>query len=113
MPCHASIVARLLTVHLDVDPFADGGQDAVSGDTQVGAHMEPTDAGDVELFALHHHHRRRCNQRSVGRGYEVTSRCTPGERLYTVKKCRVRGQAAGRPVYSVDEIQSIRTCAVR
>ena len=47
----------LFTIDSEFDPLADCGRDAVRGDAHVGAHVEPGDAVQVQLLALH---RRNC-----------------------------------------------------
>jgi hypothetical protein len=46
------IVQLVLTVDADFDSLADSGRDAVGGDTQVGAHIEATNAGQFKHLAL-------------------------------------------------------------
>jgi hypothetical protein len=42
----------VLTVNADFDSLADGGRDAVGGNTQVGAHIETTNASQFKHLAF-------------------------------------------------------------
>jgi hypothetical protein len=46
------IVQLVLTVDADFYSLADSGRDAVGGDTQVGAHIEATNAGQLKHLTL-------------------------------------------------------------
>jgi hypothetical protein len=43
---------RVLTVNADFDPLADSGWNSVGGDAQVGAHVEATDARQIQHFTF-------------------------------------------------------------
>jgi hypothetical protein len=51
----------VLTVNADFDSLADGGRDAIGGDTQVGAHIETTNASQLKHLTLPLRH---CNEMS-------------------------------------------------
>jgi hypothetical protein len=66
------IVELVLTVDADFDSLADGGRDAVGGDTQVGAHIEATDAGQLQHFPLPFRH---CKESSDNVRREDVTNC--------------------------------------
>ena len=46
------MIQLVLTVDAHFDSLADCGRDAVGGDTQVGAHIEATNAGQLKDFTF-------------------------------------------------------------
>jgi hypothetical protein len=67
------IAQMVLTVDADFDSLADSGRDAVGGDAQVGAHIEATNAGQLEYLTLPFGH---CEESSDNEKHEgVVTNC--------------------------------------